>query len=82
MLGPVDVLRVVARTGAPTLLELDAVLLVLDPCSGALASLDACVDDGLLAFAGPGTDPDSHRFRLTPRGRRLLLASSRGAQAA
>jgi hypothetical protein len=81
-LGLVDVLRTVALRGTPTFAELDATLLLDDPGDIALDCLDACVDDGLLSFRWRGGDPDLGRFRLTPRGRRLLLASSLGAQAA
>jgi hypothetical protein len=82
MVGLVDVLHAVAQRGAPTFHELDAALLVLGSPAGALASLDACVDHCLVAFIWRSGDPDACQFRLTPRGRRFLLASSRGAQAA
>lgn len=82
MLGLVDVLRVVASRGAPTFDDLDATLLMDDVGHGALDCLDACVEDGLLEFRWRDGSPERGCFRLTRRGRRLLLASSRGAQAA
>ena len=77
-----EVLQVVARRGAPTLAELDDAMLEHGGPDETLPALDACVDDGLVAVVGRGWDLDAHSFRLTARGRRFLLASSRGAQAA
>jgi hypothetical protein len=81
MWGVIDVLGAVAQRGSLTLDELDAALPgALDT---GLPTLDACVDDGLLRLAWThGASLAGDRYRLTPRGRRLLRASQGCAAAA
>ena len=75
----VDVLRAVARHGAPTLGELDA---VLPDKAGYTAALDLAVDGGYLRVVPTGPSLSLDRYRLSPRGRRFLRAAASGNLAA
>lgn len=75
-----DVVRTVARSGAASLDELEREL-----SSGGqdlLRALDACVDHGYLRLALRRNDRIDVPYRVTARGRRLLVAASRALAAA
>lgn len=78
MLGIGDVLRLATR--GPTLDELEA---CFPPTSAWQDAVDACVDAGLVRIVWrPRAPRERDRYRLSPRGRRLLAASASAAAAA
>lgn len=78
VLTAIDVLKVVARRGTPTLDELDQ---SFTESSDYLPALDLAVENGYLQVLPDG--PVTHdQYRLSSRGRRMLGASASGNLAA
>ena len=75
-----DVVRTVARSGAASLDELEREL--CDGSQDLLRALDACVDHGYLRLALRRSDRLDVPYRVTARGRRLLVAAARATAAA